>query len=89
MERHTLRSTIMQHRSVTLPLFGLLTKHVHQALVVDTVLSVPGVMYAHLSPETEVLDLQYDPARCGPVQLLEAIESFGNRGEHLPGADRW
>jgi hypothetical protein len=79
----------MQDRSVVLPLFGLLTGQVHQEFIIDTLLSVPGVSHARLCPETEVLDLQYDPARCGPVQLLAAIESFGSRGERLPGVDRW
>jgi hypothetical protein len=79
----------MRHRNVMLPLFGLLTEQVHHGLVVNALLSIPGVSHARFCPETEVLDLEYDPARCGPAQLLAAIESFGNRGERLQGSSPW
>ena len=79
----------MRYRSVTLPLFGMLAGPDRRASVVDTMLSVPGVSHAQLCPETEVLDLRYDPGRCGPTQLIAAIESFLTRGGGLVGVDRW
>lgn len=64
---------------VTIPLYGLSFGGDDTPAVEQALYRVAGVRNAYASPATEMAYVEYDPDRCCPERLVEAIDSTGLR----------
>ena len=64
----------MHARGVRLPIYGLQPPDVGEDQLLAALRAVPGVTRAIVEPGKSMLDLAYDPGRCGPAQVLAALD---------------
>jgi len=77
----------MTTRRIALPVFSLVCTSGDAHTIEHALARVPGVRHVYVNPATEMAYVEYDPAECGPGQIIAAIESAGFRAsEHLHAA---
>lgn len=64
---------------ITMPIYGLTCRSGGELTIERAILRVQGVRYAYVNPATEMAYVEYDPSRCAPENLIEAVEHIGFR----------
>ncbi len=64
-------------RRVTFPIYNLSCGGGGSLTIERTILRVDGVRNAYVNPATEMAYVEFDPSRCTPDVLTEAVERVG------------